>query len=520
MQRLIGLIALAVLIIGGWWLIQKDGDLGRIMGDATVSGDAAPADAGKQAAGPSAESAVAPPAGGPAPKDSARLPSAETPAGETPAATAAAPEAPVGQPAAESTAQAPAAEAPAPAAGDAPTFDIVRVEPTGETVIAGLAAPNTTVEVLDGPEAVATAEANERGEWALVLDKPLPAGSHDLAIRTTSKDKSTVTLSDQRVAVAVPENKDEQPLVVLSSPDAPSAVMQAPKESEIASAPSTGAGEGAPPAAAAPSGPGTAAAPEAGPAEPAPPASTSGESDIAAAPSEPATPSTSEPPVAASPDAPPAAPSAPKEGQKQSDVAAGEPTPPATAAEEPASAPAPGMPAKPLPQVGVAAVEAETDGSLYIAGTATTKDPVRVYLDDKLIGEAEPGEGGTWLLETKREVAPGDYTIRADQVETGSGKVIVRAEVAFEREIAVATLKQSSESGDAGSAETSGTVAGPMTVIIKRGDNLWRISRELYGQGIRFSTIYQANRDQIRNPDKIYPGQVFVLPAGDTAWQN
>jgi nucleoid-associated protein YgaU len=442
------------------------------------------------------------------------LPSAEKPAAEAPAATAATPEAPAGQPAAETS---------APAAGDAPTFDIVRVEPTGETVIAGLAAPNTTVEVLDGPEAVATAEANERGEWALVLDKPLPAGSHDLVIRTTSKDKSTVTLSDQRVAVAVPENKDEQPLVVLSSPDAPSAVMQAPKESEIASAPSIGAGEGAPPS------------------------STPGESEIAAAPSAPVTPSTPEPPAAASPGAPPAtsaapdaaSPSAPEAEQQQSDVAvaeppsakagsesgsgaptAGEPTPPATATEEPATAPAPGMPAKPLPQVGVAAVEAETDGSLYIAGTATTKDPVRVYLDDTLIGEAEPGEGGTWLLETKREVAPGDYTIRADQVETGSGKVIVRAEVPFEREIAVATLKQSSESGDAGSAETSGTVAGPMTVIIKRGDNLWRISRELYGQGIRFSTIYQANRDQIRNPDKIYPGQVFVLPAGDTAWQN
>jgi nucleoid-associated protein YgaU len=55
-------------------------------------------------------------------------------------------------------------------------------------------------------------------------------------------------------------------------------------------------------------------------------------------------------------------------------------------------------------------------------------------------------------------------------------------------------------------------------VIIKRGDNLWRISREVYGRGIRYSTIYQANRDQIRNPNRIYPGQVFVLPAGDTSW--
>ena len=246
------------------------------------------------------------------------------------------------------------------------------------------------------------------------------------------------------------------------------------------------------------------------------------------APAYPAT--TTEAPAAASPNSP-------AEQKPESDVAvaepppaggessggapaASEPAPPVAAGQGEATPPPAEAPAKLLPQVGVAAVEAETDGSLYIAGTATTKEPVRVYIDDQLIGEAEPTEGGTWLLETKREVAPGDYTIRADQVDSGSGKVIVRAEVPFEREIAVATLKQSSESGDAGSAETSGTVAGPMTVIIKRGDNLWRISRELYGHGVRFSTIYQANRDQIRNPNRIYPGQVFVLPAGDTAWQN
>jgi len=50
-------------------------------------------------------------------------------------------------------------------------------------------------------------------------------------------------------------------------------------------------------------------------------------------------------------------------------------------------------------------------------------------------------------------------------------------------------------------------------VIIRRGDNLWRISRRVYGQGIRFSTIYLANQDQISNPDRIWPGQVFTVPA-------
>ncbi len=50
------------------------------------------------------------------------------------------------------------------------------------------------------------------------------------------------------------------------------------------------------------------------------------------------------------------------------------------------------------------------------------------------------------------------------------------------------------------------------SVIIRRGDNLWRISRRILGRGIRYSTIYQANRDQIKNPSLIFPGQIFKVP--------
>jgi len=48
--------------------------------------------------------------------------------------------------------------------------------------------------------------------------------------------------------------------------------------------------------------------------------------------------------------------------------------------------------------------------------------------------------------------------------------------------------------------------------IIRRGDNLWTIARRVYGQGIKYTTIYAANDGQIRNPNRIYPGQVFDLP--------
>jgi len=42
---------------------------------------------------------------------------------------------------------------------------------------------------------------------------------------------------------------------------------------------------------------------------------------------------------------------------------------------------------------------------------------------------------------------------------------------------------------------------------------LWRLSRTTYGEGTRYAVIYKANREQIRNPNLIYPGQIFVLPS-------
>ena len=50
------------------------------------------------------------------------------------------------------------------------------------------------------------------------------------------------------------------------------------------------------------------------------------------------------------------------------------------------------------------------------------------------------------------------------------------------------------------------------SVIIRRGDNLWRVARRNYGEGIRYTTIFEANRDQVRDPDLIYPGQVLKVP--------
>jgi nucleoid-associated protein YgaU len=56
--------------------------------------------------------------------------------------------------------------------------------------------------------------------------------------------------------------------------------------------------------------------------------------------------------------------------------------------------------------------------------------------------------------------------------------------------------------------------AGNAAVTVRRGDSLWRISaREtIYGDGRRWNELYEANRDRIRDADRIYPGQELVVP--------
>jgi nucleoid-associated protein YgaU len=72
-------------------------------------------------------------------------------------------------------------------------------------------------------------------------------------------------------------------------------------------------------------------------------------------------------------------------------------------------------------------------------------------------------------------------------------------------------LAAATPSSDGGSPSTL-VLPKIATTVVSRGDSLWRISRATYGAGIRYAVVYKANQNQIRNPDRIYPGQVFVLP--------
>ena len=54
-------------------------------------------------------------------------------------------------------------------------------------------------------------------------------------------------------------------------------------------------------------------------------------------------------------------------------------------------------------------------------------------------------------------------------------------------------------------------------MTVQPGNNLWTLAREHYGSGVMYTQIFTANLELIRDPDLIYPGQIFRIPATDAA---
>ena len=146
------------------------------------------------------------------------------------------------------------------------------------------------------------------------------------------------------------------------------------------------------------------------------------------------------------------------------------------------------------------------------------------------------GADGRFAVTTNEGVAPGSYRVRLDEVESNSGAVRARAEVPFNvpdtavtasvpalsttsKQPTIAAGQQLQLAAAAATVLPDGgspsTVVVPKiaTTTVSRGDSLWRLSRLTYGTGTRYAVIYKANREQIRNPNLIHPGQIFVLPA-------
>lgn len=153
-----------------------------------------------------------------------------------------------------------------------------------------------------------------------------------------------------------------------------------------------------------------------------------------------------------------------------------------------------------LPKSGdlvISTVDYDERGRATITGQAAPGAAVRAYVDDKIVAEGTAGPDGRWRLEPASPIDQGKRTLRVDRL-TGDGKPIARLELPFERVALPAEAGSSSR-----------------RLYVVRGDNLWNIARAHYGDGWRYTTIFNANKGQIRDPDLIYPGQIFSLPKTD-----
>jgi nucleoid-associated protein YgaU len=180
--------------------------------------------------------------------------------------------------------------------------------------------------------------------------------------------------------------------------------------------------------------------------------------------------------------------------------------------------------------VVVEAVEVDAGGKFHVSGQARPNTPVRLYLNEALVASVTSGDDGRFAITINEGVRPGNYRVRLDEVEAKSGKVSARAEVPFnvpDKVVtgSVADSSKRAESGGGPQLAAAGNTAVPggsssavvvpkiATTTVSKGDSLWRLSQLNLGAGTRYAVIYKANKEQIRNPNLIYPGQIFVMPA-------
>ena len=380
-----------------------------------------------------------------------------------------------------------------------PTFDIVRVEPNGSMVIAGKAEPNARVEIINGSTVLGTATSGASGDFAAVLEEPLEPGDYQIVLRATTPDNLAAT-SLETAIVTVPDDEAGQVLALVDQPGAPSRLITVPE----AKAPQESESET--------------------------------QAELASEPSATAPTGQEQPATAEKPQGEPAPVATEAEGEKPAEAAqTEEQSPPATTAAEAAGSPF---------------IEAvEIDGrQVFVAGAARPGSTIRVYVNQILLGETVTTPNGRFLIEATRELPIGDYIVRADMLSDDGRTVVARAAVPFTRaegeqvaavaapdsgsdvrndavdgkdaRLPSAEASQPAQEPEAAAeatspdAKTTAPKLAPVdgSVIIRRGDTLWHISRRVYGRGIRYTTLYLANQDQIEDPDRIWPGQVFAVP--------
>jgi nucleoid-associated protein YgaU len=176
---------------------------------------------------------------------------------------------------------------------------------------------------------------------------------------------------------------------------------------------------------------------------------------------------------------------------------AASPAPPVAVATGPGAAPVLLQPPAKLPPGGISldALDYGKDGAMRFAGRAPPGSETRLSIDGHTVGTATADAEGRWSLSPdSATVGPGSHRLLLEKIAP-NGKVGARVAMGFVRE----------PIGN----EPSVAVGH---VVVQPGESLWRIARNTYGQGIRYTIIFNANRASIATPNLIYPGQSFTIP--------
>jgi nucleoid-associated protein YgaU len=196
---------------------------------------------------------------------------------------------------------------------------------------------------------------------------------------------------------------------------------------------------------------------------------------------------------------------------------------------------------KPVPVFDIARIE--PTGDAVIAGTAAPGAIVELLRNGERHDQAVADQSGNFVMVPPR-LPPGTYelTLRSRLPDGSVGVSKQSVAVALnETESSTSALRSRAEAPANGpqpaaanqprqevavsQPEATATIPPPRggsssaaaepktaTAVVSRGDTLWRISRITYGDGTRYALVYRANRNRIRDPNRIYPGQTFVLP--------
>ena len=355
--------------------------------------------------------------------------------------------------------------------GIAPSFDVVRVEPDGTTVVAGRASPGSKIVLrVDGAEISATT-VDDTGNFAAFFVLNSSEAPRLLTMASILPDQSEISAAAQ---------------VALSPTQAPVAIAAA-------------------------------------------------EPDVIAPEPKPFTP---EPLIAVAPQAP-AALLVTKDGVKVLQ----------TGDQDAAMNQFAGL--------SIDTISYTPAGDVQLSGRAAAGAFLRIYLDDAPLIDVKAGEDGLWAA-TMPEITPGIYTLRADQL-AADGTVAARFETPFKREtqdalaaatqtpdpaVDVATAKPAAAAiadpaakaqtaaapkptAPAPVPEAAATTVNPtvgadatsapepapaVSITVQPGFTLWGIASQQFGDGVMYVQVFAANKDKIRDPDLIYPGQIFVIP--------